>query len=317
MDIHEHHRVDRTGSIWGNLFSLASFLTVAVLTVAALAVSAVTATGLLVRRAWSKHPSRITAISLATSISLPAWAHNPFHGSIEERAAGWINVLLLLTFWLVYLRGMERVPPSRRQALGFHLVLIICVITILGPLDTLAKSSTAAHMTQHMLLMIVIAPLWTLCRPLPQLMAGGMRGVWPAIKPIMRIVQRPMLAAFVHALAIWLWHLPFFYMLAVDNPGWHTVEHLCFLITAGLFWWAVLKSNARTLPSAMLALLLTLAHTGFLGAILTFSQAPLYGESRDIADQQLAGLIMWVPGGLPYLAAMAWLTARWYRNIAA
>lgn len=271
---------------------------------------------MLSARRWTKYLTRIAPISLTMSIPPPVWAHNPFYGSTGERVAGWINLTLLLTFWLGYLRGMDRVPPGRRHALGFHLVLVICVITILGPLDTLAKSSTAAHMTQHMLLMVVIAPLWTLCRPLPQLMAGGLRAAWPVVKPVMRIVQRPMLAAIVHAIAIWLWHLPFFYMLAVDNPGWHTIEHLCFLVTAGLFWWAVLRSNARTLPSAMLALLLTLAHTGFLGAILTFSQVPLYGESRNIADQQLAGLIMWVPGGLPYLAAMGWLTARWYRNIA-
>lgn len=266
---------------------------------------------------WPQRQKQVMALGLLIVAPTGAWAHNPFHGSIEERVAGSVNLALLMIFWILYLRGMEQRAPARRHALGFHLVLVLCVITILGPLDTMAQTSTAAHMTQHMLLMGVIAPLWTLCRPLPQLIAGGGRAVWPALKPTLRIAQRPMLAAIIHAIAIWFWHLPFFYMLAVDNPGWHTIEHLCFLGTAGLFWWAVLRSNSGNLPSAMLALLLTLAHTGFLGAILTFSQAPLYGESRHIADQQLAGLIMWVPGGLPYLGAMAWLTARWYRNIAA
>jgi cytochrome c oxidase assembly factor CtaG len=127
--------------------------------------------------------------------------------------------------------------------------------------------------------------------------------------------RHPLLAAYLHGAVIWFWHTPHFYMLAVRNPWWHIVEHACFLVTAGLFWWALLNANTRRLPWALLALLLTLMHTGILGALLTFARAPLYGEVRDLADQQLAGLIMWVLGAIPYIGASAWLGHRWYRQI--
>jgi cytochrome c oxidase assembly factor CtaG len=170
-------------------------------------------------------------------------------------------------------------------------------------------------MIQHMVLIVVIAPLGVLTRPLPQLVAGGLRAFLPLWRPVLRLVRQPMLTAYLHGFAIWVWHLPWFYMLAVESPGWHTFEHICFLATAGLFWWAVLRSSSRNLPTAALALLFTLMHTGFLGAILTFSRVQLYDESRTLADQQLAGLIMWVAGAFPYLLGISWLARRWYQRI--
>ncbi|MDO8906924.1 MAG: cytochrome c oxidase assembly protein [Pseudohongiella sp.] len=255
----------------------------------------------------------VVAIALLV-ISNDALAHNPFSGSIEQRIAGSISALLLLSFWWVYVRGSNRVSPGFNQELGFYLICVICGITILGPLDELASNSTAAHMSQHMLLIVVIAPLWVLTRPLPQLVAGGLRLMLPFWKPLLRLVRQPMTTAYLHGAAIWIWHIPWFYMLAVESPGWHTFEHACFLVTAGLFWWAVLRCSSRNLPTAALALLFTLMHTGFLGAILTFARLPLYDESRTLADQQLAGLIMWVAGAFPYLLGISWLARRWYRR---
>lgn len=249
-------------------------------------------------------------------VSNTAHAHNPFSGSIEQRIAGTVSALLLLAFVLLYVRGCNRVRPPLSYEVGFYLVCVICAISVLGPLDELAKNSTAAHMVQHMLLIVVIAPLWVLTRPLPQLVAGGVRGLLPVLKPVLRLVRQPMTTAGLHGAAIWVWHVPYFYMLAVDSPGWHTFEHACFLFTGGLFWWAILRSNSRNLPQAILALLLTLMHTGFLGAVLTFARVPLYDESRSLGDQQLAGLIMWVAGAVPYLLALAWLARKWYWRIA-
>lgn len=255
----------------------------------------------------------LAGAGLAWSPSL--LAHSPWAGSLEQRLAGSVSALLLLGFWLIYLRGARRVPTPLNRQLGFHLVAVICALTMLGPLDDMAKHSTAAHMTQHMLIIVVIAPLWVLCRPLPQLVAGGLRSLLPWWKPLLRLVQQPMLMAALHGAAIWIWHVPYFYMLAVDSAGWHTFEHACFLVTGGLFWWSVLRSSAAALPNAFLALLFTLMHTGFLGAILSFSGVALYDESRSLADQQLAGLIMWVAGAFPYLAGLCWLSRRWYQRI--
>jgi putative membrane protein len=93
------------------------------------------------------------------------------------------------------------------------------------------------------------------------------------------------------------------------------VEHAFFLVTAGLFWWAVLNTSPRHSGWALLAVLFTLMHTGFLGAVLTFAQQPLYGSTRPLADQQLAGLIMWVVGAIPYMMAAMWIGYRWYLQL--
>lgn len=240
-------------------------------------------------------------------------AHNPLTGSTEERLAGLLSAALLGGMWLLYLRGSILVRPSLGRAILFHVTALLCAVTVLGPLDDLAKTSTAAHMSQHMLLMVVIAPLWVLSKPMAQLRAAG-SGL--AVSPWRAMViasTQPMTAAWVHAAVIWFWHLPVFYMLAVENPWWHSVEHLLFVVTAGMFWWAVLHSSLRRLPLALASLLFTLMHTGFLGALLTFSRTTWYGEARSLADQQLAGMIMWVVAALPYLLALVWLSYRAYR----
>ena len=108
---------------------------------------------------------------------------------------------------------------------------------------------------------------------------------------MLRFALHPVLAAWVHGAVIWFWHLPAFYLLALENPWWHVFEHACFILSAGLFWWAVLNSAHRNAPWALLALLLTLMHTGFLGAILTFARVSLYGEGRALEDQRARALI--------------------------
>ncbi len=244
-----------------------------------------------------------------------AQAHNPLTSVGQAQVSGLLTAFLLAAFWLLYLRGARQVGAHRYRYWGFHATAVLAVLTLLGPLDDLAKTSTAAHMTQHMLLMVVIAPLWVLSRPLPQIAAGAGRLLAPVWRGPLRLAAHPLIVAYLHGLLIWFWHLPYFYMLAVENAWWHAVEHACFLLSAGLFWWAVLRANRAHAPWAMLALLLTLMHTGFLGAVLTFAQAPLYGEARSLQDQQLAGLIMWVLGAIPYLLAAAWLGWRWYGQL--
>jgi len=261
-----------------------------------------------------------TAVLLLSSpVSTPALGHNPLTGSTDERAAGIASAALLVLLWFFYWRGSRRVQPRWQHRLLFHSTFVLCALTVLGPLDDWAKTSTAAHMTQHMLLIVVIAPLWVLSRPLAairsgggQLMSSSWRWLW---KPFLRIADRPMTAAYLHGFMIWFWHMPYFYMLAVDNPWWHTLEHACFLATACLFWLAVFTGSRRRLPWALIALLFTLMHTGFLGAILTFAGNPLYGEARSLQDQQLAGLIMWITAAIPYLLAAAWVGNRWYQRL--
>ena len=250
---------------------------------------------------------------LLLSFISPAYAHSPLTSRGEEWYAAILSTLLLAAFWLLYILGSRRTKASLWQQVSFHSGMIICYIAVLGPLDEWAKTSATAHMVQHMVLMLVVTPLWVLASPLAQFHAFGnwLVRLW---QPFLLMVRYPMLMAYLHGATIWFWHIPYFYMLALDNVWWHVVEHAFFVVTAGLFWWSVLKSSHVQAHWALLASLLTLMHTGFLGALLTFAQSPLYGDTRSLADQQLAGLIMWVVGAGPYLAAACWAAARWYQQ---
>lgn len=253
------------------------------------------------------------AAGLLALLLLPASgvAHSPFAGDRQEQVAATLSAALLGVLWLVWWRGARRQPPGARRWWLFQSAVVVCLLATLGPLDDLAETSTAVHMVQHMLFMVVIAPLWVLSKPLPQMVAGGGRWLLPVAAPLLRLARYPAWMACLHGLVIWFWHIPFFYLLALENPWWHIIEHAMFLVSAGLFWWAVLYGPERRRSMALMALLLTLMHTGFLGAILTFSGVSLYGEERALGSQQLAGLIMWVPGAVPYIGAALWLAWRW------
>ena len=257
----------------------------------------------------------LAGLLLLSGFTLPALAHSPLAGNGQELAAAWLTLALLGLLWASYLLGARRVTPRRLEAGLFHATALLCVLTLVGPLDDWAKSGTAAHMTQHMLVIGVIAPLWVLSRPLPQLVAASRALTGMLWRPVLVLVRHPLVCAWIHAAAIWFWHAPRFYMAAVENPWWHLLAHAAFLVTAGLFWWSVLRATSRRAPWALLAVLFTLMHTGFLGAILSFAGRPLYREAQDLADQQLAGLIMWVPGMIPYLLAAAWVGYRWWQHM--
>lgn len=248
-------------------------------------------------------------------LTVPAvvWAHSPFAGDRQEQLAAILSALALLVLWLLWWRGARRQPPGRGRWWLFQSAMVLCVVATLGPLDHWAETNAAAHMTQHMLFMVVVAPLWVLSKPLPQMVAGGGYWLLAVASPLLKLARYPMWMAYLHGAIIWFWHIPFFYLLALENPWWHLVEHVLFLVTAGLFWWAVLHGPVRNRPMGLVALLLTLMHTGFLGAILTFAGVSLYGADRALASQQLAGLIMWVPGAVPYISAAIWLAFRWSR----
>lgn len=259
-------------------------------------------------------PRWLVAVALSAAAG-SAQAHSPVAASGGEQVPAWLTAGLLAAVWLAYLIGSVRVRPSAASTLLFHAGLLLGGLAVLGPLDDWAETSTSAHMTQHMLFMVVVPPLFVLSRPLPQLSAGGARQLSRVWDPLLKLTQRPMFTAYLHGAIVWFWHTPKFYMLAVEHPWWHAVEHMLFIVSAGLFWWSVLRSSRLQAPWALLALLFTLMHTGFLGALLTFAREPLYGEARSLEDQQLAGLIMWVLGALPYLLASGWVGYRWLQTM--
>jgi putative membrane protein len=244
-------------------------------------------------------------------------------------AAGWLYAAGLRALWHAAGRGRG---VRGRDAAAFALGWLTLVVALVSPLHRLGEALFSAHMIQHELLMAVAAPLLVLGRPLVPFVwalspaARRAVGRWtgaPAARSTWAVVTHPLTAWGLHAVAIWIWHLPSLYDASVRSELVHALQHASFLGTGLLFWWSVLGASRRGrvgAPWAVLSLFGTALHTTILGALLTFSTRvwyPVYGATTaawgltPLEDQQLAGLIMWVPAGLVYLAAALVLLASW------
>lgn len=242
----------------------------------------------------------------------------------------------------LYLRGVRRLRKSvaadrftaRREA-AFFLGLATVAAAVLSPLDARSSGSFALHMTQHLVLMLVSAPLMVYGAPavamglgLPAALRRRVNRVLAArpVKRSMRVLMMPLLVWGLHAAALWAWHLPSLYEAAVRSHWLHAFEHAAFLGTACLLWALVLPSaRGRRIDRGVAAglVFITGLQSGALGVLLAFAAVPLYEEGvlggafglDPLADQQLAGMLMWVPGGLLYLATIAVLLYRWIEGM--
>jgi putative membrane protein len=225
----------------------------------------------------------------------------------------------------------------RREAACFAAGWGVLVIALLSPVHPLGQVLFSVHMTQHELLMVVAAPLLVLGRPtvvwlwaLPrtgvnraaaQARAGGVHRVWQASTNVV-------LATLVHGLALWIWHVPSLFEATLTHESVHALQHLCFLLSAVLFWQALFFGRHRRSDYGLAVLMLfaTAVHSGALGALITFA-SQLWYESyattttawgmAPLEDQQLGGLIMWIPAGLIYVVAALALFAAWLKEAGA
>lgn len=246
-----------------------------------------------------------------------AWVVAPLLLSLAWYGAGWWQLRRRAVATEVHQRGM--------LFLAGWCVLAGALVT---PLHEAGERSFAAHMAEHELLMLVAAPLLVLSRPLgvalwawPQGMRGGFVAFGRGVNGAWRLLTAPVVATALQAIALWLWHAPRLFDLALAHDGWHVVQHLCFLGSALLFWWAVLCGRGATRPGVAIGcLFFTAIVSGALGALMAFSSSPWYAGYAasgldafgltPAEDQQLAGLLMWVPGGLVHAGAGLVLLAR-------
>jgi len=257
--------------------------------------------------------------------------------------ADWWMWLLIVATGALYALGVHRIwrashsgaGIARWRAVAFALGWLALVVALLSPLDPLGGVLFSAHMVQHELLMVVAAPLLAVGRPIGAFL-WALPPNWrqPAWRITMRsglasavaALSRPLVAWIVHAAALWLWHVPALFDASVRSELVHTAQHLSFFVTALLFWWALLKPGSERHGGAVAVLyvLTTAMHGSVLAALLTFSAHPWYTVYATTApswglsaleDQQLGGLIMWVPGGTVYLGIALALMASWLRQI--
>jgi putative membrane protein len=232
---------------------------------------------------------------------------------------------------LVNLRARARPGPRPRQVGAFAGGVATLAVALVSPLDGAAASLFAAHMVQHLVLMMVAAPLLAAGRPV--LVVGA---ALPATgrRRLRRFAVRRSATALVHPVAVWAlgtvvlwaWHLPGLYDAAVRNDALHAIEHATLLGSAALLWAVVLGRSPRPLaaPAAVGLLFATMLQSSGLGAVLTLARAPLYSVHEattagwgltPLEDQQLAGALMWVPPGVVYLGVMAALLVRWLETL--
>jgi putative membrane protein len=222
-----------------------------------------------------------------------------------------LTLALVLAAGAAYAAGVRRLWRSAghgkaltfAHTTAFGTGLVLLVLAIVSPLHQLAERFLWAHMVQHELLMVVAAPLLVLGRPMQAF-------AWLVPVRIWKPLGDPLLAWLLHGAAIWLWHAPRFFEAALANELAHFAQHVSFLGTALLFWWTILS---RPQLGAMASLFTTMLYTGALGALMSVARHAWYA-GYGLEDQQLAGLIMWVPAGLAYPAAAIFIGSQWLRR---
>jgi putative membrane protein len=261
-----------------------------------------------------------------TRVSLP-WTWDPLPLTTVA-VATCAYVLGTTRLWQVAGRGRGlRYRNLICAAVGLATVLIALV----SPLDGWSDSLFAAHMSQHELLMVVAAPLVVLGRPLTAylwaLPVGARRrvGAWlrqPAVKATWQFWSAPLFVLVLHAVVRWVWHVPTLFEAAMRHEALHAVQHFSFFTTAALFWWALVhgRYGKAGYGLGVLFVFATALHTSILGVLISVAPRVVYHiyESRvaasgwdALADQELAGLIMWVPSGLLFLVCALALFAAW------
>ncbi|MCD9028835.1 cytochrome c oxidase assembly protein [Luteimonas sp. BDR2-5] len=260
--------------------------------------------------------------TLATAWTLSPWALAP---------------LLLLT--ALYAAGVQRLWRRAGRGRGvsgievgaFAAALAALVLAMVWPLDALGEYALSAHMAQHMLLLALAPPLLLAARPfavaataLPQPLAQALhRGLH---RPMAALTRALAPATVAHAAVMLLWQLPGATTAALASEPLHWAMHASFLL-AGLWFWAAVRQRLRA-PDAgatggLVALVSVMMLMGFLGALLTFAPRLLYPVYSNrallvgmdpLVDQQLAGLVMWVPAALPYLVVGMWLVVALLRR---
>jgi putative membrane protein len=282
-----------------------------------------------------RRPVLLRLIAPLAAWPWPAVAHGPIVDATADNVA---VVLLLALSALLYARGVRRLwrgAGRGRGASGMTVALfaagwLVLAASLFGPLERESGRLFTAHMVQHELLMLVAAPLLVLGAPLSAWAWALPRAVVDAVargigrSTAWRAVSRPAGAWLLHALVLWLWHIPALFEAALLDRWIHHLQHASFLGSALLFWWTLLRERGSRRGDGVAVVLLftTMLHTGALGALLTFSTTPWYApyvaapstRLSPLEDQQIGGLVMWVPGGLAYLAAALALMARWLRE---
>lgn len=272
----------------------------------------------------------VLLVLLAAGVATPALGHGEY-GPLApgDVLRAWRPDIALTLLLLAAAQGYAIARARLHRRLGRTVIPLrwaaatwagfgVLWIALVSPLEAVTGTLLTAHMIQHVILIAAAPPLLLVGRPGVAIGALLPAPVWRAfarlgLARLGAAVGRPVPAALLHGAAMWVWHAPPLFDAAMTSEPLHQLEHACFFLTALLFWSAVfraVRSPSRRIEGAA-AIVVTLIQGGLLGALLTLAGRPLYGHGdaalawglTPLADQQLAGLVMWVPAGAVYLLA--------------
>ncbi|MBI3967908.1 MAG: cytochrome c oxidase assembly protein [Chloroflexi bacterium] len=248
--------------------------------------------------------------------------------------------LVLATY--IYARGVAALwrragcgRGVRRWQTGAYVAgLLALSVALISPLNALGTALLSAHMVQHLAIILVAAPAIVLGAPivpflwaLPEDTRRSLPGWWRRM-PLMRVcwtlLSQPLVVWGLHTMVLWIWHLPTLYQAALRDEFVHGLEHASFLAAASLFWWTLVHTGARARlgghGAGVLFVFTTAVQGSALGALMTFVRTPWYPAYAPstlawglspLEDQQIAGLIMWMPASFVYVAASIVLVVAW------
>lgn len=255
---------------------------------------------------------------------------------LEEVPWSWepAIVLPLAILFAMYTVGVFRrgnLYRLRWRHTSFFAGWLTLALALISPIHELGEQLFSAHMLQHEILILVSAPLISAAHPGATVLwafapshranLGGWVHTIEHSTPI-ALLTRPLVAWLLEATALWIWHVPVLYQATLTSDWIHAAQHLSFFVTAVLFWSALygVGRPAMSYGAAIFYVFGTAVHCSALGALLTFSAIvwyPAYLQSTQawgltpLQDQQLGGVIMWVPSGLVFVVVGLALFAKW------
>ena len=249
----------------------------------------------------------------------------------------WLGIIAAVAAWSIAVRRVNAHHPAspvpRARTVAFLLGLTAIAFALQSGIEAYDTALFSIHMVQHVLLLLVAAPLIALAAPITLLLRVSrpdVRRRW--ILPVLhsralRAITHPVVAWLLFAAVMWGAHFSPLFDLSLENPAVHDLEHVLFLGAALLFWWPAVALDPAPwrMPHAGrgLYVFLQMPQNTFLAVVILFATAPLYPHyatldrpwgSSPLEDQQIAGGIMWLLGDLLFIAAIGAILAGWMRH---
>ena len=288
----------------------------------------------------------LSALASGLAMPAPVLAHGPVPAeppTVATLLFGWsfeplivLPLVALAVGWVVATRRVNAAHPAsqvpRGRTVAFLAGLVAIAFALQSGIERYDTALFSIHMVQHVLLILVAAPLIALAAPVTLLLRASrpeVRRRW--ILPVLhsralRVISHPVVAWVAFVAVMWGTHFSPLFDLSLENRAVHDLEHVLFLATALLFWWPAVGMDPAPWrmphPVRGMYVFLQMPQNTFLAVVILNAAAPLYPHyatlnrpwgPSPLIDQQIAGGIMWLAGDLLFIAAIGAIIAGWMR----